>query len=273
MKKIIIFTASEIRHNYFRVYLSNDKNIKVLKAFSEKGKFIQEMLINKKQKKIDTSLEEKHLSQRDKVEKDFFKSYLDTAEDFSNNIACNTGYISSNDCFLKVKKLNPDLIVVYGSSLLKGDILKTYKNKILNVHLGLSPYYRGAGTNYFPFVNNEPEYAGATFMFLDSGVDTGEIIHQIRAKISIKDTFHEIGNKLILDMFKIYSQIIKNFEKIIIKKYKAKPLKEFVYKKKDFTKETVIKLNDNFSSMMIKNYLNNKLERDNKVPLVTQDWI
>ena len=41
MKKIIIFTASEIRHNYFRVYLSNDKNIKVLKTFSEKSTIIK----------------------------------------------------------------------------------------------------------------------------------------------------------------------------------------------------------------------------------------
>ena len=41
MKKIIIFTASEIRHNYFRVYLKNDKNIKVLKTFSEKSTIIK----------------------------------------------------------------------------------------------------------------------------------------------------------------------------------------------------------------------------------------
>ena len=40
-------------------------------------------------------------------------------------------------------------------------------NKILNLHLGISPYYKGSGTNYFPLVNNEPQYVGATFMFLD----------------------------------------------------------------------------------------------------------
>ena len=37
----------------------------------------------------------------------------------------------------------------------------------LNIHLGLSPYYRGAGTNFWPLVNGEPEYCGATIHFLD----------------------------------------------------------------------------------------------------------
>ena len=81
------------------------------------------------------------------------------------------------------------------------------RNKILNLHLGLSPYYRGAGTNYFPFVNNEPEYVGSTFMYLDEGIDTGEIIHQIRPLINITDSFHQLSNRFLIHSFKTYSKI------------------------------------------------------------------
>ena len=38
---------------------------------------------------------------------------------------------------------------------------------------------------------------GATFMYIDAGIDTGEIIHQIRADIVIGDSPHSIGNRLI----------------------------------------------------------------------------
>ena len=44
MKKIVIFTSDEVRHKYFRYYLSNQKKkkINVLKTFSVKGKSLRE---------------------------------------------------------------------------------------------------------------------------------------------------------------------------------------------------------------------------------------
>ena len=101
---------------------------------------------------------------------------------------------------------------------MQGDILKYFRNKILNVHLGLSPYYKGSGTNYFALVNNKPELVGATFMFLDNTIDGGKIIHQIRPKIYNNDTVHTIGTRLISEMFHKYSKIIINFNKIKKKK-------------------------------------------------------
>ena len=64
--------------------------------------------------------------------------------------------------------------------------LKVFSNKILNIHLGLSPFYRGQATNYWAFVNNEIQFIGATFHKIDGGIDTGPIIHQIRPKVYLK---------------------------------------------------------------------------------------
>ena len=162
---------------------------------------------------------------------------------------------------------------MYGSSIIKGAILKEYKKKIINIHLGLSPYYTGSGTNFFPFVNNEPQFAGATFMFLDEGIDTGEIIHQIRARILKNDNIHKIGNRLIKDVCKNYSQIIINFNKI--KKIKTKIIKKkhLYYRKRDFTNKSLEQMNYNFKTGMIKKYLNRKQIIDKKFPLIRQKWI
>ena len=76
-------------------------------------------------------------------------------------------------CLNQIKKNNPDIIIVYGSSII-APLTNDFKNKIINVHLGLSPYYRGSGTNFYPILNSKPEYIGVTFMFLDKGIDTGK---------------------------------------------------------------------------------------------------
>ena len=273
MKKIIIITSKGLRHRAFRVFLSSQKGINVLQTISEEGnKKLNEISKKTNIKKLINNPLHQHIVNREQIEKDFFNFYLRNTKDNSKNIYKKNGYSSKKVFLEKAKKLNPDLIVVYGSSIIKGEILKLYKNKILNVHLGLSPYYKGSGTNYFALVNNEPELVGATFMYLDKTIDGGKIIHQIRAKIYKNDKPHQIGNRLILDMFDVYRQLIINHKKIKLKKnHKTKRAK--IYKRKDFNLKSLNKLNNNFKKNMIGKYLRKKKIRDNKVPLINQSWI
>lgn len=272
MKKIIIITANGLRHKAFKHYLSNQKGIKVLKTIVEIGDLrLNKIIQEKKYDLIDNPLY-KHIFLREKTEKDFFDLFIKNTSDKSNSIFKKNGYSSSQAFLAEVKKLKPNLLIVYGSSIIKGEILNLYKNKILNVHLGLSPYYKGSGTNYFTLVNNEPEYFGATFMYLDHTLDGGKIIHQIRPKIYTKDNAHQIGNRLIVEMFEVYKDLILNFKKIRLNKKKLN-ISSKIYKKKDFTLASLKKLNSNFAKSMIEVYLKNKKKRDSKISLFKQSWI
>jgi len=268
LKKIVILTSTELRHKYFRVFLSQQNGIQVLKTFSEDGWTLKKQLIDAK-----SNLKEEHLNLRNKSEISLLKEYCDETKDNSNNFTCKKDYLSTENCLKEIKTINPDLIVVYGTSLLAGDILNEYSNKIINVHLGLSPYYRGSGSNYFPFVNNEPEYAGATFMFLDKGIDTGNIIHQIRPVINLNDDYYKISAKFIVKMTTVYTQIIKNFDKVKIKKLKPVENKNRFYNRADFSDESIKKLKSNFENEILSKYLKEKNNRDKKVPIITQDWM
>ena len=127
----------------------------------------------------------------------------------------------------EINKIKPNLIVSFGCSLIKDPLLKKYKKKFLNIHLGLSPYYRGSATNFWPFVNNELQFVGVSFLRIDDGIDTGPIIHQIRPDFELGDTIHDVGNKLIIKMADETQKVIKNK---ILKKYllnKAKLEKKF----------------------------------------------
>ena len=212
-----------------------------------------------------------HIRERDLFEKKFFKKYLKKRINKKMINFHGKDYLSSDIFLNQIIKLKPDLILVYGTSIIKGNFIKIFDKKIINIHLGLSPYYRGSGTNFFPFVNNEPEFCGVTFMFLDAGVDTGNIIHQIRPNIKAFDNFHEICNKLLSEMFDITKLLIKNFHKI--KNKKQTNVKNFrYYKTKDFNDNTVKRLRKNFKNGMLKSYLLNKVIRDKRVKIINQNF-
>ena len=269
-KKIVIITSKSLRHKYFRVFLSNQKGISVLKTVCEDG---NKKLKNLKKKYIlKSNLLAKHIFDRDKSERDLFKPYLKNTKDKSNYINRKNGFSSSTSFLKLVKKLKPDLIIVFGSSIIRGEILNLYKNKILNLHLGISPYYRGSGTNLFPFVNNEIQYVGATFMLLDGTIDNGKIIHQEQAKVFKNDNIHKIGNRLILEMFTVYKELILNYNKIKIKNTKKNKIEvSKVYKRKDFNLAAIKKLRRNLKNNIIEKYLKSKNIK--KLSLIKQKWI
>ncbi len=267
MKNIIILTGNELRHNYVRKAIASFSNINVMRSYCEKKivttNNIKEVLQN------DKSLQIRHLEARDFSEKDFFEPFDRLTKDLSNPVYIKSNEINESHHIKDIIDLNPDVIIAYGCSLIKGDLLTFFKRRFLNVHLGLSPYYRGVGTNYWPLVNNEPEYVGATFMHIDEGVDTGDIIHQIRAKVFPNDMPHQIGNRLISEIPFTYAAIIENIEKIKPIKQPESKADDKYYRRRDFSEVSTQKLYDNFNNGMIENYLKNYDKRINEVPIVS----
>jgi methionyl-tRNA formyltransferase len=147
-------------------------------------------------------------------------------------------------------------------------LLRQFEARILNVHLGLSPYYRGTGTNFWPLVEGCPEYVGATFMHMDEGVDTGAIIHQIRAEIRPHDTQHQIGNRLIRDVSLVYPAIIRAFKTLAPMPQIPRSAGDRLCRRKDLTAAAVEQAQRNFTDGMIGKYLADKEERDSRVPIV-----
>ena len=172
-------------------------------------------MANRNNQKIDTSqLEIQHVEARTQSEIDFFSDYIESCEDKSNPKLIRKGEINDEAIVNEIVAMNPDLLVCYGSSLIKSDLLTKFQGRFLNVHLGLSPYYRGSGTNVWPLINLEPDMVGATFMYIDAGIDTGKIIHQIRADVYLGDSPHTIGNRLIRKMTLTYAVIVCNFRNL-----------------------------------------------------------
>lgn len=267
-KKVILLTGNELRHQYFRMFLSNQPNIEVIASYCESVKGNINAVVQADVN--DNSLRTRHLQLREQTEKDFFESYCNSKEDLSNPKFIVKGEINDVQHVNDITALNPDLIISYGCSIIRSTLLDTFQGRFINIHLGLSPYYRGSGTNYWPFANRELQFVGTTFMYIDAGIDTGDIIHQIRADIQLDDNIHTIGNRLIKDSFTEVAHIITHFDDL--NKMDAidfDKTKEKVYRQKDFSEISLEDIYSNIENNMIAEYIAQKEQVDASYPIVT----
>lgn len=99
----------------------------------------------------------------------------------------------------EIKNLNPDVIVVvaYGQ-LLSKEFLDIPKYGCINVHVSLLPKYRGAAPINWVIINGE-EKTGVSTMFMDEGLDSGDVILQSEFKLDDEITAGELHDKMTVE--------------------------------------------------------------------------
>lgn len=116
---------------------------------------------------------------------------------------------SANDqsVFRLVEKIKPDLVLVSGTDLLRDEIINEvqFHGRVMNLHTGISPYIKGGPncTNWAIYLNRF-DLIGNTIMWLDAGIDTGNIISTERAHISDGDTLSMIHQKVMEHAHDLY---------------------------------------------------------------------
>ncbi len=105
--------------------------------------------------------------------------------------------IRNNEEFInEIRNLNPDVIcvVAYGK-ILPQEILDIPKLGCINVHASLLPKYRGAAPIQWAIINGD-KTTGVTTMYMDAGMDTGDMILSDEVKIQDDETTGELWNRL-----------------------------------------------------------------------------
>lgn len=105
--------------------------------------------------------------------------------------------VKNNEEFInQIKNLNPDLIcvVAYGKILPK-EILEIPKLGCINVHGSLLPKYRGAAPIQWAVLNGD-KTTGITTMYMDIGMDAGDMILKKEVEIGEDETTGELWERL-----------------------------------------------------------------------------
>tara|TARA_R110002050_G_scaffold16719_1_gene50536 strand:- start:196843 stop:197409 length:567 start_codon:yes stop_codon:yes gene_type:complete len=106
------------------------------------------------------------------------------------------------DCILDfLKTCNPDLIILAGFLWkIPDNMIKTFPNKIVNIHPALLPKYGGKGMYGMHVHNaikqNKEKETGITIHFVNENYDEGGIIKQIKTKITPEDSVEDIAKKV-----------------------------------------------------------------------------
>jgi folate-dependent phosphoribosylglycinamide formyltransferase PurN len=83
--------------------------------------------------------------------------------------------IHAEDVKQFIRKLEPDLGLIYGSPILKPELFEIPRYGTLGIHHGKVPEYRGVKTTFWAIYNYEPT-AGVTIQKINAGLDTGKIV-------------------------------------------------------------------------------------------------
>ncbi len=194
-----------------------------------------------------------YFSQVMAAEEKFFKS-----KDFLHTNVRSLSIKNGDLNFLTKKELLPALdsnvYVIFGSSFIKGWLIKfLIENKALNIHMGLSPYYRGSSCNFWALYDNNAEYVGATVHLLSEGLDSGPILYHCLPNLK-KETPFEFTMKSVLAAQESLVSKIKQNEINSIDAVKQKKNEEVRYTiNKDFTDQVALDfLNKKLNNQILK---------------------
>ena len=163
--------------------------------------------------------------------------------------------------------LKSDVYVVFGSSYIKGELIDfLVEQRAINIHAGVSPYYRGTDCNFWALYDDNPHLVGTTIHLLSKGLDSGPMLYHAMSNIktnpfeytmsTIKSAFHSIAERIKDNsIFKI-NPVIQDKSKEIRYSKKNEFNEEIV---KEYFKKEINLNNKKFDNSLLKEpfFLNN----------------
>lgn len=122
--------------------------------------------------------------------------------------------INSDEVYEKLKEVSPDLLVVWGGTIIEPRVISTAKQAV-NLHFGLCPNYLGAVANQHAVMLDDFENIGATIHHIETTADTGDILVTIKADLNKKPRY------LFADL---NDQAMDKFLDVVTKLYSGKEL-------------------------------------------------
>lgn len=151
----------------------------------------------------------------ERAKKHNIKTYVLNRKEFGDKLS---------DKILEIVDGKVDLIVLAGYlSILKGNILVKFKNRIINIHPSLIPSFCGSGMYGIKVHEKALEYGvkitGCTVHFVDEGTDTGKIILQKAVEVMDDDTPEILQKRVLVQEHKALPEAIKllSENKVILK--------------------------------------------------------
>lgn len=235
--KFTIITSNKPRHNYLVNKISTiASSVNVIQESStifpgqNPGRNLQSTTMSNYFEKVNVS-----------QNRFFKKHYLIRSHSNLKLLPLQFGDLNKIDLKL-IKKdfLNSDYYIVFGSSFIKNKLLNfLIKKKAINIHMGLSPFFRGTDCNFWALNDGYGHLVGATIHYLSRKLDAGDIIyHAISEKTN---NIHDYTMSTVKSAIKSLTMNFKNRKIFKMKSIKQNSRKLIRYSSKKDFKDKIIK--------------------------------
>ncbi len=257
--KITIFTSNNFRHNYL---------VNQISKISSKICVVQEC------NTIHPGKVEGYYK-KNKVMKKYFSNVLDAQNKVFKNEPVNINnkvkllsmkYGDLNVCSMKTLKpfLESNIYIIFGASYIKGKLAKfLIKKKAINIHMGISPHFRGTDSNFWAIYKRKYQYVGATIHLLSNGLDDGKILYHALSQpsknpflytmLTVKSAIDSLSKLIKNKKIHKYKPVIqdkslminysrkKDFNSNLIKNFREYSIPKFTHNKNEFVRPSILK--------------------------------
>ena len=116
--------------------------------------------------------------------------------------------IFERKCLSEIRKRNIKFLCLAGfMKILSNNFIRTFNNKIINIHPSLLPKFKGLNTHQ-KVIKNKEKYSGCTVHFVTPELDSGKIILQKKVLIDKNETADSLKKKILKQEHKIYPKSI-----------------------------------------------------------------
>ena len=199
--KITLFTSNKNRHNYL---------INLLSEISEELFVVQECstVISVPYNYNTSPTMKKYYENVNYAQSQLFgNSYVNSKKKNIKILPMIFGDLNQYPMNLLSDFLKSDIYVVFGSSFIKGELVDFLVNKkAINIHAGVSPYYRGSACNFWALYDDNSHLVGTTIHLLSHGLDSGPMLYHAMSNVktnpfvytmsSVKSAFHSIAERI-----------------------------------------------------------------------------
>ena len=258
--KVIIFTGTHPRHLFFHKAIV-DLGVDYFAVIMKRENLLP--TIPKNLSRQDTRNFDKHFKDRKKIEIETFGN-LKVSDVFNSEKTINVNPIDLNSDLVrkKILEFKPDIAIIFGVHLIKEPVFSILPNYKINLHLGLSPWYRGSATLFWPFYFLKPQYAGLTLHNISQKPDAGDIFHQSTPILSKGDGIHNAGTKVVIKGSQDIVKILKKFDKEKKLNSQFQKTSGRLWLAKDFKPIHLRVIYDLFENKIVDEYLSGNLDKD-----------
>ncbi|MGD2109046.1 MAG: formyl transferase [Phycisphaerae bacterium] len=254
--KIGILTSVETRHRYFVNRIAAE--LQVTAVGYERTGYSPASVAKDDLTPQEAQIVAEHFAERGRQEERFFGhgARFASGSDTRKCRIIEPGELNAPSTLELLRAAEVDTVLVYGTNLVKAPLIDFAPGRTINMHLGLSPYYRGTATNFYPLLNEEPEYVGATIHLLDDGIDSGPIFRHARPTIVADDMPHTIGCKAIIAGIDAMISVLHELDRgelTPVPQWKVPSPR--LYLRKDYHPRQVVELYEKLAAGLIPRYV------------------